>query len=232
MEKEMFKGGTMLNPLPVVMVSCGNKEENYNIITIAWTGIVNSEPPMTYVSVRKSRHSHKIIKDTNEFVINLTTEALAYATDFCGVKSGRTVNKFQEMNLKAVKGEKVDAPLIDEAPVNLECKVKQIIEMPSHDMFLAEIVNVHVAKNLIDENHRIMLEKAGLVCYNHGEYFGIKRKSIGKFGYSVMKPKTRKRINREKNRNTMGYKGKHRKTKEKSGNSLSNRKPSIKKINS
>ena len=198
MEKVTFRPGTMLNPVPAVMVSCGDKPENYNIITIAWTGIVNSEPPMTYVSVRKSRHSYNLIKESGEFVINLTTEELAFATDYCGVKSGRDVDKFKEMKLNPQKSEKVKAPMIAESPVNLECKVSQVLELGSHDMFIAEIVSVHVAKNLLDDKGRLMLDKAGLLCYNHGEYFGIKRKPLGKFGYSIMKPKTRRRINREK----------------------------------
>lgn len=198
MEKMSFKPGTMLNPVPVVMVSCGNEPENYNIITIAWTGIVNSEPPMTYVSVRKSRHSHKLIEESGEFVINLCSEELAFATDYCGVKSGRDINKFKEQKLTPIKGEIVNCPMIGEAPVNLECKVTQVISLPTHDMFMAEIVRVHASKSIIDEKGKILLEDANLICYNHGEYFGIKRKPLGKFGYSIMKAKTKKRINREK----------------------------------
>lgn len=198
MEKVTFKPGTMLNPVPVVMVSCGSEPSEHNIITIAWTGIINSEPPMTYISVRKSRHSHELIKNSKEFVINLCTEELAFATDYCGVKSGKDVDKFKEQKLTAVSAQIVGCPMIGEAPVNLECKVTQIIELPSHDMFLAEIVTVHANKKLIDEKGKILLEEAQLICYNHGEYFGIKRKPIGKFGYSIMKPKTKKRINKEK----------------------------------
>ena len=197
MSKLNFKPGTMLNPVPAVMVSCGTGEEQ-NIITVAWTGIVNSEPPMTYVSVRKERHSHDLIKKNGEFVINLTTEELTFATDYCGVRSGRDVDKFKEMKLTPVKGEKVDCPVIKESPVNLECKVREIHEYGSHDMFVADIVNVQVDEALMDENGRIRLDQAGLVAYNHGEYFGIKKQAIGKFGYSVMKPKTKKRIAAEK----------------------------------
>lgn len=197
MSKKSMKPGTMLNPLPVVMVTCadGNKK---NIITIAWTGIVNSEPPMTYISVRKSRFSHKIIEKTGEFVINLTTEELAKATDFCGVKSGRDMDKFEILGLTTEDSDVVSAPMIKESPVNLECKVKEVREYPSHDMFVAEIVKVHADEKLFDEKGRICLEKSNLICYSHGEYIGIKRHPIGKFGYSIMKPKTRKRINREK----------------------------------
>ncbi len=212
MSKLNFKPGTMLNPVPAVMVSCGTEDE-HNIITVAWTGIVNSEPPMTYVSVRKQRYSHDMIAKTGEFVINMTTEDLAFATDYCGVRSGRDVDKFKEQNLTPVKGEKVNCPVIKESPVNLECKVVEVHEYGSHDMFVAEIVNVQVDEDLMDEKGRIRLDQAGLVAYNHGEYFGLKRQPIGKFGFSVMKAKTKKRIagekrqqarkknNRRKNRN-------------------------------
>ena len=193
MSKLNFKPGTMLNPVPAVMVSCGTEEE-HNIIPVAWTGIVNSEPPMTYVSVRKQRHSHDMIAETGEFVINMTTEELAFATDYCGVRSGRDVDKFKEQNLTPVKGEKVNCPVIKESPVNLECKVVEVHEYGSHDMFVAEIVNVQVDEDLMDEKGRIRLDQAGLLAYNHGEYFGLKKNPIGKFGYSVMKPKTKKRI--------------------------------------
>ncbi len=198
MKKIAFKGGAMLNPVPVVMVSLG--KNNPNIITIAWTGIVNSDPPMTYISVRRERHSYEILKEEREFVINLVNEELAEAADFCGVRSGRNVDKFQKMNLNPGKCEVVSCPLIEESPVNLECKVVEVHEYGTHDMFVAEICRVHVNEDLIDENGRIMLDEAGMVAYCHGEYFGLKRKPIGKFGYSVMKPKTRKRINKE-NRN-------------------------------
>lgn len=193
MSKINFKPGTMLNPVPAVMVSCGNQEKS-NIITVAWTGIVNSEPPMTYVSVRKERFSHDIIKESGEFVINITTEELAYATDFCGVRSGRDLDKFKEMKLTPAPGEKVSCPVIKESPVNLECKVREIHEYGSHDMFVADIVNVQVNEELLDANGRIRLDQAGLLAYNHGEYFGLKKQPIGKFGYSVMKAKTKKRL--------------------------------------
>jgi len=200
MEKVTFKPGTMLNPAPVVMVSCGSETEK-NIITAAWTGTVNSEPPMAYVSVRKERHSHRMIRDSGEFVINLCTEDLAFAADYCGVKSGRDVDKFEAQNLTAGKSEVVACPIIAEAPVNIECKVKEVHEYGSHDMFVGEVVNVQVDAGLIDAKGRIGLDKAGLICFNHGEYFGIKQKPIGKMGYSVMKPKTRKRLAAEKQKN-------------------------------
>lgn len=193
MSKLNFKPGTMLNPVPAVMVSCGT-EEKPNIITIAWTGIVNSDPPMTYVSVRKERFSHALIKEQGEFVINLTTEELAYATDYCGVRSGRDVDKFKEMKLTAVPAEKVGCPVIKESPVNLECKVREIHEYGSHDMFVADIVNVQVNEEMLDAKGRIRLDQAGILAYNHGEYFGLKKQPIGKFGFSVMKEKTKKRL--------------------------------------
>lgn len=199
MAKKTMKPGTLLCPTPAVMVSCGSGKES-NIITIAWTGIINSEPPMTYVSVRKSRHSHDLIKESGEFVINLTTEELAFATDYCGVRSGRDVNKFKEMNLTPVKGQEVSCPLIGESPVNLECKVRDIREYPSHDMFVAEIVAVHVDESLFDEKGRIRLEEAGLLAYVHGQYLGVKKRSLGRFGFSVMKPKTKKRLSRQAHR--------------------------------
>ena len=194
--KKSFKPGTLLSPVPAVMISCGNKEEK-NIITIAWTGIINSEPPMTYISVRKSRHSHKLIAETKEFVINLTTEALTWSADYCGIKSGREIDKFEKMNLTPIPAEIVSCPMIAESPINLECKVVEMHEYPSHDMFVAEIVKVHVDENLVDENGKIDFAAAGLMAYVHGNYYGIKKNPIGRFGYSVMKPRTRKRLNKQ-----------------------------------
>ena len=195
--KQSFNPGAMLCPVPAVMVTCGEGEEK-NIITIAWTGIINSNPPMTYVSVRPSRHSHALIEKTGEFVINLTTEKLAFATDYCGVKSGKDVDKFKEMKLTPVRGSVVKCPLIDEAPVNLECKVTEVKRFGTHDMFIAEIVAMHANEEIIDDKGKIDLAGAGLVSYIHGEYFAVKRAPLGKFGYSIMKPKTKKRINKEK----------------------------------
>ena len=197
MERVSFKPGAMLNPVPAVMVSCGSGKEK-NIITIAWTGIVNSNPPMTYISVRKERHSFALLKESGQFVINFCTENLAFAADYCGVKSGRDVDKFQECGLTAGKAETVECPIIKESPLNLECEVKEVHEYGSHHMFVAEIRNVQAAKELIDDKGKICLEKAGLICYSHGEYFGLKKEPLGRFGYSVMKPKTRKRLEGEK----------------------------------
>ena len=195
-EKVSLNPGTMLCPVPAVMVTCGNKEEK-NIITIGWTGIINTKPPMTYISVRKSRYSHEIINREREFVINMTTEALAFATDYCGVKSGRDVDKFKEMKLTTAESEIVSCPMIAESPVNLECKVVEVREYPTHDMFIAEIVKIHVNKDLFDDDGSIALQRAGLLAYVHGHYFGIKKHPLGKFGYSVMKKKTIKRISRQ-----------------------------------
>jgi flavin reductase (DIM6/NTAB) family NADH-FMN oxidoreductase RutF len=212
MAKVEFKPGTMLNPVPAVMVSCGDEKEK-NIITIAWTGIVNTNPPMTYVSVRKERHSHDIIKRTGEFVINLTTEDLAFATDYCGVRSGRDVDKFKEQKLTAIESKVVSCPSIGESPVNIECKVTEIKELGSHDMFLAEIVSVSVDDSLMDETGRLCLDEAGLIAYNHGHYFPLKKKEIGKFGYSVMKPKTKKRLEAEKRKKRHSSTNKYRRKK-------------------
>lgn len=186
MEKEVWKPGTVLYPLPAVMVSCGKAFENPNIITIAWTGTINSDPAMTYISVRPSRYSYDLIKETGEFVINLTTKKLTYACDFCGVKSGRDVNKFEALNLTQEKASDVSAPIIAESPVNIECRVKQIIPLGSHDMFIAEVVAVDVSKKYIDEKGKFNFEKSKPICYSHGQYYLLGER-LGKFGYSVKK---------------------------------------------
>lgn len=198
MKKKTFAPGAMLNPVPAVMVSCGDINGEYNVLTIAWTGIVNSKPPMTYISVRPERYSHDIIKNSGEFVINLTTEQLTRATDYCGVRSGRDENKFKTQNLTPVPADNVKCPMIDESPVNIECRVTEVKELGSHNMFMAEILAVHVDESLIDNKGRIALEKAGLISFSHGEYFALRKSPLGRFGYSVMKKKTRKRIAAEK----------------------------------
>ena len=186
MAKVEWKPGNMVYPLPVVMVSCADKEGNSNIITVAWTGTVCTNPPMVYISVRPERHSYQMIRETGEFVINLTTKDLVYATDYCGVKSGRDVDKFAEMKLTPVPGEKVKAPLIGESPVNLECKVTEVIPLGSHDMFLAEVVAVHADDKYMDEKGKFHLEKAEPIVYSHGAYLET-GKTLGTFGYSVKK---------------------------------------------
>lgn len=187
--KVPFKPGTMIYPLPAVMVSCGDSEENNNIITIAWTGTICSDPPMCYISVRKERHSHDIISRTGEFVINLTTEQLAYATDWCGVKSGKEFNKFKEMHLTTEKGQIVKAPLIAESPLNIECKVVEIKELGSHDMFIAEVVAVNAEEKLIDKGTgAFQFNHSSPLAYSHGKYYGLGEK-LGGFGFSVKKKK-------------------------------------------
>ncbi len=192
MAKRTFGPGTMLNPVPVVMVSCGEMEKP-NIITVAWTGTVNSEPPMVYISVRKSRYSHDIIKESGQFVINLTNENLAKATDFCGVRSGRDLDKFKETGLTPVPSKVVSCPSILEAPASLECEVAEVHEYPSHDMFVAKVVSVTVDEQLMDENDKLRLDLADLLVYNHGSYQKVNRREIGGFGFSVMKKKTRRK---------------------------------------
>ena len=188
MGRENWRAGNMLYPLPAVMVSYQRPGEKPNIITVAWTGTVCSSPAMVSISVRPERYSYDIIKDTGEFVINLTTEKLARATDFCGVRSGRDVDKFAQMQLTAGKAVHVEAPLIEESPVNIECRTVQILELGSHHMFVAEVLGVDVDDKYLDKNGKFQLNQAGLMVYSHGEYFGLGKK-IGKFGYSVRRKK-------------------------------------------
>lgn len=189
-DKESIGISTILNPVPVVMVSCAGKdpskeEERPNIVTIAWAGTVNSEPPMVSISVRKSRHSHKLISETGEFVVNLVNKGLAKSCDYCGVKSGKDEDKFASCGLTAVKADGLQyAYAINEAPVSISCKVKSVTELGSHDMFVGEVVAVTADKYLLDENGKLCLDKAKLVAYNHGEYYLLGEK-LGFFGYSV-----------------------------------------------
>ena len=192
MAKQQWKPTTALNPVPAVMVTCADSEGRPNIITIAWAGTINSKPTMVSISVRKERYSYNLIKEKGQFAINLTTRKLAYATDFCGVKSGKDVNKFEKLNLTPEKASKIDVPLIKESPVNIECVVKDIIELGSHDMFIAEIVAVNVDERLIDKDGKLCMERADLICYSHGEYWTLD-KSLGYFGYSVTKKRKLKR---------------------------------------
>ena len=193
MSKVIWKPGTMIYPLPAVMVSCGSAPEEYNIITVSWTGTICTDPPMCYISVRPNRHSYGIIRKNGEFVINLTTKALAFAADWCGVKSGADHNKFAEMGLTPAKASKINAPLIKESPVNIECIVKEIRELGSHHMFISEVVSVNADKNLFDESTGIFrLYDAGPICYTHGKYYESGR-LIGKFGFSVEKKSNKKK---------------------------------------
>ena len=188
--KRTLRGGNMLNPTPVVMVSCGSTLDEYNIITVAWAGTVNSDPPMCSISIRPERHSYGIIKQSGEFVINLVNKQLAPLADWCGVRSGRKYNKFLETGLTPVRATQVNAPMIEESPVNLECKVTQIIPLGSHDMFLAEVVAVHVNEKLFSpKTNAIDLKRADLVTYSHGHYYTL-GEIIGKFGFSVEKKRT------------------------------------------
>lgn len=191
--KQSWKPGTVLYPLPAVLVSCGAAPEEYNMLTVAWTGTVCSDPPMCFISVRPERHSHAIISRTGEFVINLTTRRLARAADWCGVRSGRDFDKFREMGLTAVPSEKVAAPLIAESPVNIECRVRQVLPLGTHDMFLAEVVGVQADEAYIDPaTGRFCLERADPIVYSHGEYFAL-GEALGHFGWSVRKRKRRRR---------------------------------------
>jgi len=200
MGKQDWKPGTMIYPLPAVMVSCGASEEDYNIITIAWTGTICTDPAMCYISIRPNRHSYDIIKKHGEFVINLTTQDLAYATDWCGVKSGKDFNKFKEMNLTPGKSKEIKAPIIEESPLSIECKLTQIVELGSHDMFIAKVVNVQADEKYIDpESGQFRLDKAKPIAYSHGHYYEL-GKLIGRFGYSVMKKKTKKKLAKKANK--------------------------------
>ena len=187
MGKINFKPGNMLYPLPVVMVSCADKEGKPNIITIAWTGTICTNPAMLYISVRPERHSYKMIRESGEFVVNLTTEALARATDYCGVRSGRDVDKWKEMHLTRGKASELEfAPTIEECPVNIECKVEEVKELGSHHMFIARVVAVQVEDSYLDETGKFCLNETGLLAYSHGEYLSL-GKSVGTFGYSIKK---------------------------------------------
>lgn len=187
MAKQIWKPGNMVYPLPAVMVSVGDKEGNTNIITIAWTGTICTNPAMLYISVRPERYSYHMIEESGEFVVNLTTEKLAEATDYCGVRSGREVDKWKETGLtKGRANELAYAPIIEECPVNIECRVTEIKELGSHHMIMAEVVSVQVSDEYMNETGKFCLNETGLMAYSHGEYRGL-GKSIGTFGYSVRK---------------------------------------------
>lgn len=191
MSKVTWKPGTFLYPLPAVMVSCGNMEKS-NIITVAWTGILNTNPAMVYISVRPTRYSYNLIKESGEFVINLTTKDLAYATDWCGVKTGAKVDKFAEMHLTKEKAKFVKCPMIKESPVSVECKVKEIKELGSHHMFVAEVLAINADERYIDEKGAFDISKCDLIAYSNGNYYSLGKK-IGRFGFSVQKNKKKKK---------------------------------------
>ena len=186
MPKEIWKPGNMLYPVPPVLVTCHNKKGESNMLTVAWAGTVCSTPAMLSISVRKERYSHAMLMETGEFVVNLPTEDLVWETDEAGVRSGRDVNKWETLHLHQEEGKILSVPMILECPVNMECKVKQVLELGSHDLFLAEIVAVHVDSALLDEKKRLQLEKAKLLAYSHGQYFGLGN-VLGSFGFSVRK---------------------------------------------
>lgn len=184
LSKIEFKPGNMLYPLPAVIVSCGDYKGKSNLLTIAWTGTVCTNPPMVYISVRPNRYSYSLIREAQEFVINLTTEQMAYATDYCGVRSGRDHDKWADCKLTPIPAKTVQCPMIAESPVNIECKVTQIQELGSHHMFLAEVTAVHIDARYMDDKNTFHLEKAGLLAYSHGSYFNL-GETLGNFGYSV-----------------------------------------------
>ncbi len=186
MAKQKWRPGNMLYPLPAVMVSCKRENERPNIITVAWAGTICSDPVMVSISVRKERYSHGIICDTGEFAINLVTKDLTYATDYCGVKSGRDVDKFAKMHLTPHPGFEISCPIIKESPLSLECRVREVLELGSHDMFIADVLCVDVSDEYMDANGKFCLNDTNLMTYSHGEYFTLGEK-LGKFGYSVQK---------------------------------------------
>ena len=197
MAKQTWKPGNMIYPIPAVMVSVTDGKGQDDIITVAWTGTICTNPPMAYISVRPERFSYHMIKETGEFVINLTTEELAAATDYCGVRSGRDVDKFKETGLTREKADIVKAPMIKEAPVSIECRVKEIRELGSHHMFLAEVLGVTVDEAYLNENGRFELNSTGLIAYSHGTYFTLGQE-VGTFGYSVRKKPARKKVSKGK----------------------------------
>ena len=189
MAKQKWKGGALIAPVPPAMISCGSEEDgSSNIITVAWTGIINTIPPKTYISVRPSRHSYKLIRERGEFAINLTTAELVKSADFCGIYTGAKVNKFEKCNLHKEEASEISCPLIAESPLSLECRVTDIIPLGTHDMFLADIVAVDVDESLLDEKGKLHLERAELVAYAHGDYCEL-GKRLGGFGFSVAKKK-------------------------------------------
>lgn len=188
MAKQVWKAGNMIYPLPAVMVSCRDKQGNDNIITIAWTGTICTNPAMAYISVRPERHSYNMIKETGEFVINITTKELVYATDYCGVCSGRDVDKFAKLKLTKEDAVHVNVPMIKESPINIECRVERIEELGSHHMFVAKVLAVHADSKYMDERGKFDLSKAEPIVYSHGEYYSMGSK-LGTFGYSIKKQK-------------------------------------------
>lgn len=200
-EKVLWKPGNMVYPVPAVMVTVADRDGKSNIITVAWTGTVCTNPPMAYISVRPERYSYQMLRDTNEFVINLTTEKLAWATDYCGVKSGKDTDKWKGTGLTPMPSQKVKVPLIQESPVNIECRVTEVLELGSHHMFLAEVLAVNVDGSYMDSSGKFELQKAGPLVYSHGEYYGLSR-ILGTFGYSVRKKRALEKNGKANGRQT------------------------------
>ena len=238
-KKVDFKGSVILNPVPVVLITSRNKEGKDNVFTVAWIGTVCTKPPMLSISVRPERLSYEYIKETMEFTVNLPSENMVKAVDFCGVRSGRQIDKIKEMGFTMAEGEKVNSPYIDECPISIECQVKQIIPLGTHDVFIAEVVSSHVNEDLMDENGKIHFEWGNLITYCHGEYFPMSKNVLGTFGYSVMKEKTKvrkakvsldntdknKKGKNEKNKNIISEKKSKKKTLNKKQSNKSTKKP-------
>lgn len=189
MSKSNFKGSAILNPVPVVLIASKNKDGKTNVFTVAWTGTICTKPPMLSISVRPERLSYEYIKETMEFTVNIPHYGIVRETDFCGVKSGRDINKIDALGFTMKDSDNISVPYIDECPINIECKVKQIIPLGSHDLILAEVMSSHINDNLIDEKGKIHFEKANLINYCHGEYYPMSKSAIGKFGFSIAKNK-------------------------------------------
>lgn len=198
MSKIEMKGSVILNPVPVVLVTSKNKDGRVNVFTVGWTGTINTKPPMLYISIRPERLSYEYIKESMEFVVNLPGSNLVKAVDFCGVKSGKNVDKIKELGFTLGESSEISTPYINECYVNIECKVKDIIPLGTHDMFIAEVVKSHIDENLFDANGRIQFENANVLAYCHGEYFPLQKHPTGSFGFSVMKKKTKKKRNMAK----------------------------------
>ena len=189
--KQSWKPGNMIYPLPAVLVTCRNEDVD-NVFTVAWTGTICTNPPMAYISVRPERYSYDLIKKSGVFTINLTTKELVKVTDFCGVRSGRDVDKFKEMHLEKEEAKEINCPVLKDSPVNIECRVKEIQELGSHHMFIADVVNVQVDDRALEDNGRLALESTNPIVYSHGEYYDLKDQ-LGTFGYSVRKKKKKKK---------------------------------------
>jgi flavin reductase (DIM6/NTAB) family NADH-FMN oxidoreductase RutF len=193
MTKKTFKGSAMLNPVPAVLITSKNNVGKVNVFTVGWIGTACTRPPMISVAIRPERLSYEYIKENGEFVVNLPSKNLVREVDLCGVKSGRVLDKIKELNLSLGESQNISVPYLDDCSIALECKVKNIIPLGSHDLFLAEVLSVHVEENLLDESGKIHFEKADLICYSHGEYFGLSKNTLGSFGFSVRKKKFKRR---------------------------------------